>query len=238
MIWAGFLAVLMQCCLAGDLHAVRNRYYDDTSASAIKEMRDVVEDVRHEVRNHEAEIRTFDEKLKNIDVIIDSLRDHISDASQAHKESLKGSAADLAAKITSLEASSKDLASDMRQFKAHANDTTAALAQYKQKIGELEKVVELQNRNIEHLQAAMQSLMSALQGTPEPIGAPAAPSTDRPARAPATSASGRVYVVKSGDSLEKIARHHQTTIQAIKDLNGLTSDRIIVGKKLQLPDSP
>jgi LysM repeat protein len=48
--------------------------------------------------------------------------------------------------------------------------------------------------------------------------------------------TGPSYRIKPGDSLEKIARANQTTVQAIKELNGLTNDRIVVGKLLQLPE--
>lgn len=48
-------------------------------------------------------------------------------------------------------------------------------------------------------------------------------------------ASGDVYVVKSGDMLGSIAVAHKTTTRAIKQLNGLTSDRLQVGQKLKLP---
>lgn len=43
------------------------------------------------------------------------------------------------------------------------------------------------------------------------------------------------YVVKSGDTLGRIAKAHGTTVKAIKSANGLTSDRIAVGKTLKLP---
>lgn len=232
----GFLVAISLLCFASPLDAVRNRYYDDANTNALKEMRDSFEEVRHEMRNHEIEIRTFDEKLKNIDVILDSLRDHITDSSLSQKESLKGSAASLENKIASLENSCKDLADDMRQFKTHANETSTTLAQHKQKLGELEKIIEQQNRNLEHLQAAMQSLMAALGSSPVPDDK--VPTTEKTTKSSTSPNSNRIYIVKSGDSLEKIARRHQTTIQAIKELNGLTSDRIIVGKKLQLPEEP
>jgi LysM repeat protein len=45
------------------------------------------------------------------------------------------------------------------------------------------------------------------------------------------------YVVKSGDSLGRIARTHGTTVQAIKAANGLTSDRVVAGQRLKLPES-
>lgn len=44
-----------------------------------------------------------------------------------------------------------------------------------------------------------------------------------------------VYLVKSGDTLTRIAKMHHTTIKAIKDLNGLATDRLSVGQKLSLP---
>ena len=55
------------------------------------------------------------------------------------------------------------------------------------------------------------------------------------AQAIAGSASADLYVVKSGDSLSKIAKDHNTTINEIKALNGLKTDRINIGDKLKLP---
>lgn len=43
-----------------------------------------------------------------------------------------------------------------------------------------------------------------------------------------------MYVVKSGDNLYRIALNNNTTVEAIKNLNGLTSNLITVGQKLQL----
>lgn len=215
--------------------APRGQYYQDENAIAIKEMRDSIEDIRHEVNNHEAEIRVFDEKLTNFDAIIESVRDQLSDSSKSHKEQLKGSSANLESKIAALETTSKGLVTDLRQFRTHSNETTAALTQYKQKIGELEKIIDQQNQNIEHLQAAMRSLMEALQGKPQ-ASAKAVSDSSSSSGSVGSLSSDRSYKVKSGDSLEKIARSHQTTIQAIKDVNGLTTDRIVVGKTLIIPD--
>jgi LysM repeat protein len=43
-------------------------------------------------------------------------------------------------------------------------------------------------------------------------------------------------VVKAGDTLDRIARAHRTTVKAIKMANGLTSDRITVGRVLKMPE--
>ena len=44
-----------------------------------------------------------------------------------------------------------------------------------------------------------------------------------------------LYVVKSGDSLTRIAKVHGTTVKALKAANGLESDRIVVGARLKIP---
>jgi nucleoid-associated protein YgaU len=44
-----------------------------------------------------------------------------------------------------------------------------------------------------------------------------------------------LYVVKSGDTLSRIAKVHGTTVKALEAANGLASDRIVVGTKLKIP---
>ena len=46
--------------------------------------------------------------------------------------------------------------------------------------------------------------------------------------------SEKTYRIQPGDSLEKIAKAKQATVQKLKELNGLTNDKIIVGKLLRL----
>lgn len=44
-----------------------------------------------------------------------------------------------------------------------------------------------------------------------------------------------IYVVKSGDSLTRIAHHYGVTVKAIETENNLTTTKIKVGQKLQIP---
>lgn len=53
--------------------------------------------------------------------------------------------------------------------------------------------------------------------------------------AAAPAVGGSDYVVKSGDTLTKIAAHFGVTVNALRSANNLTTDRIKVGQKLKLP---
>ena len=75
-----------------------------------------------------------------------------------------------------------------------------------------------------------------------PRAAPtAAPALSRqpPARSiPQTGSADLIYLVKSGDTLPRIAKAHGTTAQALRAANGLTNDRLVVGMKLKMPARP
>ena len=73
----------------------------------------------------------------------------------------------------------------------------------------------------------------AVQAAP----ASSAASVKAPAAAKAAKYSGatKVYVVKNGDSLGKIAYGNGTNIRTLKEINGLKTDRVFIGQKLKVP---
>lgn len=82
------------------------------------------------------------------------------------------------------------------------------LQENKQKLLEMDK-------NFSNLQSAVASLIEAFQEK--------------------TEGNATRYTVKNGDSLDKIAKAHHTSVQAIKEYNGMNSDKIIVGKTIKIP---
>jgi peptidoglycan endopeptidase LytE len=64
---------------------------------------------------------------------------------------------------------------------------------------------------------------------------PAISSSPLPGATAVGDGNGTTYVVKSGDTLGKIASAHGTTVKAIKAANDLKTDQIKVGQKLKLP---
>ena len=55
------------------------------------------------------------------------------------------------------------------------------------------------------------------------------------AMAPDTSGSGQTYTVKSGDSLTRIAGQFGVPVKALRSVNTLKTDKIVVGQKLKIP---
>jgi len=68
-------------------------------------------------------------------------------------------------------------------------------------------------------------------------GSAVAPASGAPAATGAVEAGGKeVYVVKSGDTLTKIAKNHGVTLKALRAANpGRSTDHLKVGDKLNLP---
>ena len=220
----GFLPLfLLSLFIPVSGEAVRNnRYsYEEDKSVVLREILDGLEEVRHEVRNHETEIRTFEEKFKNQEDILDSLRQQTADSLKTVKEALKNQTTAVETRLSGHDSTSKGLSSDMR---SQAQENATILADYKARILDLEKSLEVQNRNIDNLQHAVRALADALQ------------SKDGDAVAIAQSNSSKVYRVKAGDSLGTIAKQNGTSVKKIKELNNLTSDQINVGQKLQLPE--
>jgi len=71
---------------------------------------------------------------------------------------------------------------------------------------------------LSNLQGAMDSILIALQ-----------------IEEPKTKNDAKIYVVKAGDSLEKIARKNKLSLKKLKEVNALENDRIYTGQKLKLP---
>lgn len=116
-------------------------------------------------------------------------------------------------KLSGVEKSLEKLTADLRAVTTHLNQTVSQLetlennlVHYDDKFSELSK-----------LKGTLTSISKAMQ-PPQPV------------------LDGKTYRVKAGDSLEKIARLHRTTVQALRKLNQLSSDKIVVGQQLQVGD--
>lgn len=61
------------------------------------------------------------------------------------------------------------------------------------------------------------------------------PGTATDAAPAAPSATGGTHVVKTGDTLTKIAKQHGVTVAQLRAANGMKTNRLLVGQKLKVP---
>ncbi|MBA3238728.1 MAG: LysM peptidoglycan-binding domain-containing protein [Parachlamydiaceae bacterium] len=184
---------------------------------SVQQMRSDISELQRYVTNQEVEIHQINEKFLTIETIVDAIRRQLSDSSSAHKEQLQFSNVSIETRMASLERTVKGIVADIHILKAHLNDTSSLQSDYKQQFAKYEKLISSQNQNIEKMQTALKSVMELLQTSDE------------------SDSADLIYQVKPGDSLEKIANTHGTTVKALKDLNQLSIDRIKIGQKLKLP---
>lgn len=96
------------------------------------------------------------------------------------------------------------------------------------------KVTELQTPRETQPSEARQTSDFASQPTMAPVHKPATVIAN--ANLPSPGHSETVYVIKSGDTLTRIAKAHGTTVKALKAANSLENDRIVVGARLKIPE--
>lgn len=204
-----------------------SKSHDQTGFSQI---RSTLSELKNGITNHEHEIRTFDEKLLTHESTLDSMRQEIQNAHQSQKDFFKSHTLTtdnkftiLQGTIAQLEQANKSLITDLKQMKTQYNDTIEIFNRYKEKIAELEATIEAQNQHMVTLETGLESILEIIQAK-----SPSKTSNS-------ISSTGKTYKVQPGDSLDKIARLHKISVQALKDANQLTKDRILVGQSLQIP---
>lgn len=172
----------------------------------LTEIRTELADLRQQSSHHKVEMQILEEKLEKL---------------QAAKKSDGGAKSNdlsrVEKKVSELEHLLEKAKEDLREIASHANQTTSTIAQYREKILECERQIALQSSaldEISKLKGTLKSLSKAMQETP----------------------SVKVHKVKAGDSLERIAKQTGSSIEALRKVNGLTNDRIIIDQELKIPN--
>lgn len=205
--------------------------------TTVRQLRTDIADLKHEMRNHEDEIRIFDRKIQSQENSFEDFKQQLLDETQSQRDltraatiNLEGRTDTLNQSISNLDASVKGLTSDLRLIKTQSNDSVAVLGQYRQKIGELEEIIHTQGQLIQNLEQALKSMVEVWEAKET-----ARELATKPLEATSSSDSDKTYKVQSGDSLEKIAKAHKVSVQSLRAANQLTGDRILIGQTLKIP---
>jgi len=179
---------------------------------SLHKVRTEVEDIKHDLNTYEIEHHVLEGKLIDQEQTISALKQQVAELKSGKLESFLQELQTLEKKLHQVSKKQGKIVSDIRQLSSHANDTTTALSQYKDKIAQFEKSIASQTHQIKELTKLSEGIAKLAQ-----------------------LESQKVYSVKSGDSLEKIARKHGTTVEELKKLNQMTTDLIVIDQLLNLP---
>ncbi|HKW01879.1 MAG TPA: LysM peptidoglycan-binding domain-containing protein [Vicinamibacterales bacterium] len=162
--------------------------------------------------------------VEDIQVLNPELR-RTTTPSNAHELKVPmGTAATLEAKLATADPS---LFATFKFYSVKRGDTIVSVArQYRLTSAELRAANDL--KSTAKIRAG-QTLMIPQQRA---SGLPARPAPTSSANATSSAGSQTTYRVRPGDTLSSIARHFDTTVDDLKRLNQLSSDRIGVGDKL------
>lgn len=180
----------------------------------LHEVQTNLDDVRHDINCFQTEIQILDGRIKYYENTLVQLKQHDLEKQQERIDQLASQIQALEKKWCSLEKTQGRDSEELGSLSSHANETTAALQQFKDRIGELEQEIHSQNRKFDEigkLKGHIEMLAKGLNG------------------------DFKLYRVKPGDSLEKIARSHKTSVDKIKKFNHFEQDLIVVGQELKIP---
>jgi LysM repeat protein len=163
-----------------------------------------VSDLKHHLNNYHVEQGIAEEKLKNQEIAISSLKKQLANQIRTQDELLL-----LGKEISNLKSSQEKTLADLRRLSDHSNALSLTLTSYREKMEDcLDKIQRLSELN-----KTLHSISKAMQDTPT---------------------KPNYYTVRPGDSLGKIAEAHHTTVAAIKAGNHLQNDTIFVGQQLRV----
>jgi LysM repeat protein len=144
---------------------------------------------------------------KEVSSLLRATRDSLADAREGSTQRQK-----------TFDKTLEKITQDLKQLKSHSNELSQTINDLAKSVQNIKESETQHGQAIKELEQAMRALTLALSGK----------GTTR------ASADGKtsVYTVKSGDSLERIARAHGMTLSEIKELNSLKSSTIHPGQEL------
>ena len=183
----------------------------------LHEVQTNVDDFHHDLNCYKTDFHILESKLENQAATFAKLRETIQREYQGKIENLLVRLKEVESKNAKTEEQSKEILLAMKDLTRHADETAVALKQYRTRINDFEKTVIAQNLQLEEIKQMkgtleeMATLLKSEEGT------------------------AALHRVRSGESLEKIAKQYNVSINSLKKINRLDEDLIMIGQELKIP---
>lgn len=208
------LALLMPGCspLTSSAHDEKHQL-----ELTLHEVQTNLDDLRHDINCFQTELQILDGRIKYYENALTAFKQQDLEKQQIKIDHLTHELQALEKRWTAAEKNRFTESEELIQLTSHAKETSTVLFQFKARIEELENELASGQRRFEEL--------GKLKTNIDALG-----------KAIRKNELSKIYKVRPGDSLEKIAKFHQTSVDKIKKLNGFEQDLIVVGQELKIPE--
>jgi LysM repeat protein len=173
----------------------------------------------HRIRTCEIELEMLKNSISTQEQARESLEREVSGLLKATRESMKETRESTSTKQSNIDKALEKVTQDCKQLKNHSNELSKVVNDLSKTVQGMKESSQQQAQAIRELEQALRTITLAMGAKPPKV---------------ASSDKGSSYIVKNGDSLEKIARAHGMTLNEIKDLNGLKQSKIHPGQELRV----
>lgn len=214
------IALLTTSCIGSGYMPKTERYQIEMT---LHKIRADIEEIKHDLHTHQMELSVIEGKILNNEDALLSLKREGMDVNQGKLEKYQQLTLQLEKKMAKEELKQEEMNQQLRQLYSYTQEAQKALAQYKDKINELERNISLHNQSLSEVIKLKDHIKTmselALQNQYVEV-------------------DGHIlqaYHVKSGDSLDKIAKKYKTSSDFLKKVNHLNNDLILAGQELLVP---
>lgn len=183
---------------------------------ALHEVQTNLDDLRHDIHCFKTELQILDGRIKHFENTLTTLKQQDLEKQQAKLDQIYTQLQTLEKRWSISEKTWDSKTQELHYLTSHAKETSTALMQFKERIEELEKELIVGQRKFEELGKLKQNIEYLTKSI-------------------AGGEGFKTYRVCQGDSLERIAKFHKTSVEKIKKLNDLDQDLIVIGQDLKIP---
>ncbi|MGL4348936.1 MAG: LysM peptidoglycan-binding domain-containing protein [Chlamydiales bacterium] len=201
------ICVLLPSCFQSSFNSQQNPL-----EFSLHKLQTEIEELKQDLNTHQMELNILEGKFLNQDNILASIREEMTEKEQHQFNDIKNRLGLCEKKILSYQQQKDKLFNELKELNLHAHSTTTALSQYKSRISELEVLI---NEKLKEFT----SIRHELEVISEPL----------------SLVASKKYRVQKGDTLKKIAKTMNISLEELKQVNHLQGDTIYVEQELIIP---